>query len=448
MASVPPGPDGLPLVGNTLGLVREQGGYLERAVQNYGPVVSIRMLGAGEVIVVADPDLVESVCFGEEYTKAALAQETLEDLLGEGLLLATGEEWRRRRDMIQPVFDPDRLETYVPSMVDRSRAFVDGLDPGRTYDIGAEMRRLTFSILLDAVFGTDVEYDEYNLQQAAAHLLEPGKPRKQPIAYTVPMWVPIPMWRRYHSAIEEFEGVIQTLLDSRDPGEGADFLSMLLTVSDEQGVLTETELRDELMTMLFAGHETTATALTFTWQLLGTHPSVDQRLEAELDEVLGEGVPTAADLADLEYTEHVVREAMRLYPPVPALGREPTEPTELGGHQIAEGTTVAPSQWVVHHDPDLYEDPWEFRPGRWERRPPGDRHRFAYFPFGGGPRRCIGEQFAMMEAKLVVATVANRYRFRAVDDSPLDPAVSIVTQPTRSIEILPERRSATGGPQA
>ena len=445
MAPTPPGPNGLPLVGHTVGLVRKQGEYIEQAVREHGPVVSLKMLGAGEFVVVADPDLVETVCFGDEYTKATIAQESLDDLLGEGLLLATGDEWRRRRDMIQPVFDPDRLGTYAPAMVERASAFVADLEPGTTYDAGKQMRRLTFTILLDAVFGTDIDYDEYDLQEAAMDLMEPGKPRKQPLAYTVPMWVPIPMWLRYHEAIEEFEAVITTLLDSREPGEGKDFLSMLLTVRDEHGALTDDQLRDELMTMLFAGHETTATALTFTWQLLGTHPDVDRRLARELDAVLGSSEPTAADLPDLEYTEHVVREALRLYPPVPALGRESTEETELGGYQIPAGRTVAPSQWVVHHDPGLYDDPWEFRPERWDETPLEERHRFAYFPFGGGPRRCIGEQFAMIEAKLIVATVAQQYRLHAVDDSPLDPAVSIVTQPTRSIDVVPEPRADRGG---
>jgi len=216
---------------------------------------------------------------------------------------------------------------------------------------------------------------------------------------------------------------------------------MLLSATDEDGESMSAELvRDELMTFLFAGHETTATALTFTWLLLSQHPEVERTLVAELEEVLDGEPPSFADLPDLEYTEQVLREAMRLYPPVPQIPRDTTEPVELGGYGIPEGATVAACQWTVHRDGSLWSYPHEFRPERFEH---DDRPRFAYFPFGGGPRRCIGEQFAMVEGKLILATLARRYHLELVSDPDVDLSVSITTRPLDPIEARVEPRTAS-----
>ncbi len=440
----PPGPRSLPLLGNTLGVVRGQGSFLERTAAEYGDVASIEMVGVGDIVLVSDPDLIETVLRSDEFRKAAIAKEVLSDLLGEGLLLAEGDRWRRHRRLVQPAFGPEQIRTYTTAMTDRAVEFADEIDPGETYDLGTLMRRLTFRILLDAVFGTDIDYERWDLQDAFADVLEPGKPLKQPIAYSVPRWVPIPMWRRYNDAIDHFESVIETLVDRAREGaaDRDDLLSMLVRASEDGDVLSDTDLRDEVMTMLFAGHETTATALTFTWHLLGTHPEVERRLVEELETVLGGDPPTMADLPALSYTERVVKESMRLYPPVPALGREPVVATELGGYRVDPETTIALSQWVVHRDEALYDDPLSFDPDRWERTPEDERHRFAYFPFGGGPRRCIGEEFAMAEAKVVLATLARAYRFELDDERPLDPSVSIVTKPTRAVTAVPHPRSS------
>ncbi|WP_336135239.1 cytochrome P450 [Natronomonas amylolytica] len=439
MVGEPPGPTGLPVVGNTLSLAREQGEYLEAVADRYGPVASISMVGIGDATVVSDPDLVEEVLFSDDYTKASVGREVLSELLGDGLVLSEGDLWERQRQRIQPAFTNERIERYAETMADRAAAFADRLDPGRTYDIGEELRKVTLRILFETIFGSDIDYEGLELGSTFDHITAPGNPRNQPIAYAVPKWVPLPMWRRYLDAVETLESTVYDLIEKRrEEGPGDDLISTLLTASD--GVMSDEQLRDEVMTMLFAGHETTATALTFTFHLLGTHPDVDARLAAELDDVLGDRAPTPADRADLEVTERVLQEALRLYPPVPALGREPTTETELGGYRLTPDTSMLLSQWVIHHDDDHYDDPEAFRPERWHRRPVDDRHRFAYFPFGGGPRRCIGESFAMAEATLLLAAVANRYRLKPVDSSPLTPSVSIVTQTTRDVEMVPRRR--------
>jgi cytochrome P450 len=238
------------------------------------------------------------------------------------------------------------------------------------------------------------------------------------------------------SVIEEFVAARRGEADEHD-----DLISMLLSATDEDGESMSAELvRDELMTFLFAGHETTATALTFTWLLLSQHPEVERTLVAELEEVLDGEPPSFADLPDLEYTEQVLREAMRLYPPVPQIPRDTTEPVELGGYGIPEGATVAACQWTVHRDGSLWSYPHEFRPERFEH---DDRPRFAYFPFGGGPRRCIGEQFAMVEGKLILATLARRYHLELVSDPDVDLSVSITTRPLDPIEARVEHRTGS-----
>ena len=248
------------------------------------------------------------------------------------------------------------------------------------------------------------------------------------------------MWRRYTEGIDGMEGVIEEFVAARrgEVDEHDDLLSILLSATDEADeAMSEELLRDELMTFLFAGHETTATALTFTWFLLARHPEVDRKLVAELDAVLDGEPPSFADLPDLEYTEQVLREAMWLYPPVPQIPRDTTEPVELGGYGIPEGATVAACQWTVRRDGSLWAYPHEFRPKRFET---DDCPRFSHFPFGGGPRRCIGEQFAMVEGKLILATLARRYRLETVSDPDVDLPVSITTRPLDPIETRVEPR--------
>ncbi|QLD86738.1 cytochrome P450 [Natronomonas halophila] len=435
----PPGPTGLPIVGNTFALARGQGAYLERVADRYGRVASLYMVGIGDVALVSDPDLVEEVLFSERYTKASVGREVLSELLGDGLVLSEGDLWERQRQLIQPAFTSERIERYAETMADRAAAFADRLEPGRTYDIGEELRKVTLRILFETIFGSDIDYEGLDLGETFEHITSPGNPLNQPVSFAVPKWVPIPMWRRYNAAVEKLERKVYDLIERRRAeGPGDDLISTLLAAGD--GAMSDEQLRDEVMTMLFAGHETTATALTFTFHLLGTHPDVDDRLAAELDDVLGGRPPTPADRPDLEVTKRVLQESLRLYPPVPALGREPTTETELGGYRLTPDTSMLLSQWVIHHDADRYEAPDAFQPERWQRKPVDERHRFAYFPFGGGPRRCIGEAFAMAEATLLLAAVASRYRLEPVDSSPLSPSVSIVTQPTRDVKMVPRRR--------
>jgi cytochrome P450 len=336
----------------------------------------------------------------------------------------------------------DQIADYTETMVSAVDQSADEWTGEPIVNIEDEMKALTLRILVKSIFGGDIDYEGQQIRQTVEKLQEPGQPAKQPIARVVPKWVPIPMWRRYKQGIREMESVIETFVEARrDEAERHDdLLSRLLTSTDEDGEgMSETLLRDELMTFLFAGHETTATALTFTWYLLSQHPDVERKLHAEVDAVLDVGPATFDDLSELEYTEQVIEESMRLYPPVPQIPRETTEPVEIGGYAIPEGATVAPSQWTIHRDERFWEQPAQFRPERFATE--RDRPQFAYFPFGGGPRRCIGQQFAMVEAKLILASLAHRYRLELQSDPEIDLAVSITTMPIDPIEMQVQARN-------
>ena len=454
----PPGPAGLPVVGNTLELVREQGDFFERLAE-YGPVARMRIVGIGEAYVVTDPAPIERVLVSDRdaFEKGELARDRLGDLLGEGLVLSEGDLWRRQRQRIQPAFYRDRVTAYADVMADQSRRLAATLSPGDRVNVEAAMDELALRILVKSMFGADLDYEGRGVGETVAALQEPGLPRNQPLAYAVPKWVPIPMWRRYNRAAAEMEDLIFEVIEEKRAaladadGAGAadadgnpadaDLVSMLLSARDESGDrMSEKLVRDELMTFLNAGHETTASALTFTWALLSDHPEADARLHGELDAVLGGDPPTAADLPDLTYLDSVLTEAMRLYPPVPSVPREASRDVELGGYEVPAGTTVVASQWAVHRDGRFYDDPAAFRPERWTDGLADRLPRFAYFPFGGGPRRCIGEQFALLEAKLAVATLARRFRLERTDDAPVDPAVSVTTRPASEMEVVVRER--------
>ncbi len=439
----PPTHDGLPVIGNTHQLVSQQGGLFEAAAE-HGDVVRLQLLGMGDLYLVSSPALVEELLVDpdNQFQKATQSKEDLQSLIGEGLILSDGELWERQRERIEPAFYMDRIKGYTETMTaEIERAAADWADEP-TVDIEAEMKALTLRILVTSMFGSEINYEDRGIRETVTQLQEPGEPAKQPIARMVPQWVPIPMWRRYKQGIDEMESVIETFIEARrgEVDEHDDLLSMLLAGTDEEGEeMSEKLVRDELMTFLFAGHETTATALTFSWFLLAQHPDVERRLTEELDTVLDGRQPTFEDLPQLEYTEKVLKEAMRIYPPVPTVPREPTEATTLGGYRIPAGATVGASQWVIHRDERFWDDPQAFCPKRFDSE--SDRPDFAYFPFGGGPRRCIGQQFAMVEAKLILARLAQQYTVELVSDPDVDLSVSITTRPLEPIKMRIASRS-------
>ena len=434
MSVTPPGPLGDPLFGNGRQFADDPFGFLRACADSYGDVVRLD-LGPRETYLLTNPADVERalVSEAERYRKPQFGDDAMDALLGDGLLLSEGETWQRQRELANPAFHNRRIGALAGVMADHAESHVAEWEDGDVVDLQLELARLTVKIIVTAMFGADISDEEVKTVQEN---LEPLGARFEPDPrrYLIPNWVPTRENREFDQAIETLESVIDGIVDrrrgtERDPSvdpagpDGAavrgppgdpdsdlpmDLLSVLLRARD-RGEQTDANLRDELVTMLLAGHDTTALALTYAFYLLSDHPEARDRVAAEARSVTADGSPSAADVREMEFTERVLNESMRLYPPVYTLFREPKLDVKLGGYRIPEGSALMISQWVVHRSERWYDDPDTFDPGRWTPERRSQRPRFAYFPFGGGPRHCIGKAFSLLEAKLILATVCSRF---------------------------------------
>lgn len=423
MSTKPPGPSGIPVFGNSSRYAEDPFSFMAACEDAYGDVVSLDF-GPREVYMLTNPRDIERVLVSEavKYRKADFGDDAIDDLLGDGLLMSDGETWRHQRDLANPSFQAGRIAGLDTMMTGHVTDVIDEWKDGDRVDVHLTMARLTVRIIVSAMFGTDL--DERRLRTVQDHL-EPLGQRFEPSAarVLVPSWAPTRENREFHDAVETLETIIGDIIQARqgtqydhpDPASGAtgrdvpmDLLSALLRARD-RGEQTDAQLRDELMTMLLAGHDTTALALTYTWYLLSEHPDIEQRVHAELDTKL-DGAPTAADARGLEYTDRVLTEAMRLYPPVYTVFREPKVDIRIGGYRIPAGSALMIPQWAVHRSERWYDEPLAFDPDRWKPERRSARPRFAYFPFGGGPRHCIGKQLSLMESKLILGTIGRDYR--------------------------------------
>lgn len=430
---VPPGPAGYPIVGSLPNFARDPLGFLEHCAREYGDVVRMP-LGRSPLWLLSHPDDIELVHV--RSTRGFDKGYGFKDpLLGNGLVNSEGDFWRRQRRMIQPAFHKRRIDAYGETMVARTERMLERWRDGRTIDVHAEMMRLTLGIIAQTMFGAEVEGEEGAVAQALSAAMD-GETGAGFLE--LPEWVPTPGRLRTKRAVEELDRVVLGIITERraaaEAGEDrGDLLDMLLAAQDEDGArMTDRQLRDEVMTVFLAGHETTANALTYAFFLLSRNPGAEKALLYELGEVLGGEAPDPSDARRLPYAEAVFKESMRLYPPVWVVSRVATEETEIGGYRVPAGTELATSQWVVHRDGRFYEEPLEFRPTRWLEGDPGLEKRiprYAYFPFGGGPRQCIGNSFATMEAVLVLAMVAQRFRLEVPPDHRLELQPSVTIRP-------------------
>jgi cytochrome P450 len=340
-------------------------------------------------------------------------------------LTSEGEFWRRQRRLAQPAFQRQQIERYAAVMVEHTERMLEAWHDGQVRDPHDDMMRLTLSIVAKTMFGTELAGEAdivgESLDVVTNHFMSPMR------WFRVFDYLPLPSSRRYWRAIRLIDEIIYGIIRrhreiGRDTG---DLLSRLLAARDEQGGggMTDRQLRDEVVTLLLAGHETTALVLFYTFYLLAQSPDSEDRLAAELCEVLGDRPPNAADVPNLRYTEWIIREAMRLYPPAWGIGREALADCEIGGYHVPKGTQIFIVQWLVHRDRRWFDDPETFKPERWDNDLIKRLPRCAYFPFGDGPRICIGNHFAMMEAVLILATIARRYR--------------LVIEPGQALELLP-----------
>lgn len=438
----PPGPTGLPLLGNSLPFMRDPLAALEQWASEYGDITYLQFPGR-PTYVLTHPDHIEQVLVTENstFTTGDLRRDAFSGVEDESLSVSEGRTWQRQRQQLQPGFYREQITTYAETMVTDAEQTVERWTVGETVDIVREMSQLTLAILAKTLFDHNVREDQ-SVVRAAVDTLSQQTDYSQ-WSTVVPKWVPTPANRRFQRATNDLHSLIENLIRERrrTNEDGNDLLSILIGTDRKGTELSETELRDNIIGLLLAGHETTALALTYTWYLLSKNPDVRRKLRAELAAVLEGATPTVDQLSDLEYTGQILTESLRLYPPIWGTGREPVADVTIGGYTVPEGMTITIPQWVVHHDKRFYDDPAEFRPERWSDEHDAERPEFAYFPFGGGPRRCIGEQFALVEMKLVLATIAQRVSLELVSDAPLNVTASITTRPTDPIEMVVEKES-------
>jgi cytochrome P450 len=449
MSIQPPGPKGLPVFGNSNQYSKDPFSFMTACADAYGDVIKFD-LGPMPVYMLTNPEHIEQVLVSEDakFRKPQFQDDAMGDLLGNGLLLSDGAEWRRQRELAQPAFNPRRIATLGEMMSEKTEGMLEGWNDGDVVDIQLEMARLTVEIIVDAMLGSSLDDERIKLVQEN---LEPLGARFEPdpLRVIVPDWAPTRENRDYKGAIATLEGVIDDIVEERrgteydenprDDGPPMDLLSIILR-AQQRGEQTDKQLRDEMMTMLLAGHDTTALTLTYFWYLLSQHPEAEAKVQQEVDEVLGGETPTAADARKLEYTDRVLHETMRLYPPVYVMFREPKVDVRIGGYRVPEGAGVMLPQWVVHRSERWYDAPDEFDPDRWlpERR--NQRPRFSYFPFGGGPRHCIGKQFSMLEAKLIVGSVAQQFELDYLRDEPFSLRGSLTMHPQEPMGMRLQRR--------
>jgi cytochrome P450 len=438
-----PGPPRSGLTGNLKEFSQDRLGALTRWARDYGDLVSVRF-GPRAIVFVNHPDPVEEVLVNQnrrfiKHYRLRQAKQTL----GQGLLTSEGEFWRGQRKLAQPAFHRERIAGYGRLMVDFTERLLASWADEKVRDLQRDMMQLTLEIVAKTLFDAEIGGASAEVSSAMETLMHCFVvSTASPLI--VPHWLPTPMNLRVGRAVRRLERILFAIIADRrlSSEDRGDLLSMLLHAQDEESGrrMTDQQLRDECMTLFLAGHETTANTLAWAWFLLSRHPAVEARLHAELDRVLGGRAPTVADLPRLCVTEGIISETLRLYPPGWMLGREAIEPVELGGYRIARGTTVFMTAYVIHRDPRWFDDPEEFRPERWadgliQRIP-----RYAFFPFGGGPRICIGNQFALMEATLVLATIAQKYRLSLAPDAVVTPLPSMTLRPAHGVKMMLSRR--------
>ena len=432
-----PGPDGLPVIDSTLAFTRDPLGFLSE-IRAYGGLAAYEAFGR-EFVVVSDPGLVEEVLVSrsDEYWRGEFESEFGEELGIEGILFAEGENWRRQRILLQNAFTPDRIISYADTMVEETTRAVEGWDDGNVVELRETFSTLTLKVLTRSLF--DLEFDGERAARVRRWVHALGRYIETDlfgVRSILPSWVPSRAETEFERATDDVEALVAELVAEREAdGEGDDLLSLLTSAEYPDGSRpTAEEITDQLLIFLIAGHETTATALIYACWLLADDEDARSCLTREIDSVCGDRDPTFGDLSKLHVTEAVGREAMRLYPPLPFLNREPHEETDLGRHRIQPGTTVQLNAYGIHRDARWWDEPASFRPGRWLDEDgtltDGDRPEYAYFPFGGGPRHCIGMRFAMTELQLSLATLAARVELERVTES-LDPTLKVSLDPGR-----------------
>lgn len=441
---LPPGPDGYPVVGSTLSLLSDPFEFYDD-LATYGDLVRYRAMGNQFTALLA-ADHVERVLVEEpdRFRRWEFGDVGLE-FASEGLLSVDRDRWEGQRKLMRPAFTVERIRSYADGMADVADRMVAEWEDGAEIGLDEEFSDLTLQILSKTLFDLDLDRDDHTeaIARAANLITERSGPR-QNVDMFLPDWITTPGQRRFDRAMAAYRDRVDALVDERreaDPDAHDDLLSLLLSAEGPDGrSLSREEIRDNLVTFIFAGHETTALGLTYTFFLLSQHEQIADRLRRECDSVVGDDRVGFEHVPQLEYTEAVIDEAMRLYPPVPVIFRRVTEDAVFDGYRVLEGTIVTCPQFFIHTDDRYYEEPETFDPDRWIDGRKDDRPEYAYFPFGGGPRHCIGMRFARLEMQLVVATIARQFEMELLSDPDPDLSAAATLQPEAPIRVRIRRR--------
>jgi cytochrome P450 len=433
-------------------------------LRQFGRAAHYRLLH-NHIVLLNDPsDIREVLVDKAQFFIKERTQKRMKILLGDGLITADGETHKRHRRIAAPAFHRQRIQAYAATIVEHAETMRNEWLPGQQIDIAAEMMRLALQITARTLFDTEVTPEIATINDESNAVMEMYNALiALPRAEDLLRWrIPIPVLIRFRNSKRRLDAVVDKMIAAKQAEiaqlqrdskpVGGDLLSMLIAARDEDPSqssgknLNSKELRDEVLTIFLAGFETVANALSWTWLLLGQNPEAEAKLHAELDSVLRDlggqpRLPTLEDLPQLPYTEMVVAEAMRLYPPAWAMGRQATEEIEIGPYKVPRGTFFFFSQYIVQRDPQYFPDPLSFRPERHTAEAKAARPKFAYFPFGGGGRQCIGESFAWMEAILVLATLAQRWRMDLAHNQRIELQPKITLRPMYGIQVLPRDRT-------
>jgi cytochrome P450 len=428
---------------------RDQLNFLRDLRRTHGDYIRIPTVPGYDIYLLADPAAVEHVLVRnyKNYRKPEFLTEPMRLLLGNGLFSSEGNFWLRQRRLAQPAF----LRGAIVRLAAPMTAAVEGLTRtweaapnGRTLDIVSEMMRLVLEIAGASLFGADMAASADAIGAAERDIFALVR-HKMDNPFSAPLWVPTRLNRAYRAAKRLLDDVVLGVIASRRRGGLAanDLLDLLLAARDEESGtgMSDGQLRDEVLTLLFAGHDTTASGLSWAWYLLARHPQVQEALHDEAAAHLAGRAPTAEDLPHLPLATAVFEEALRLYPPAPGLARRAVEPDEIQGRPVPAKAILMPSQWVIHRHPAYWDEPDQFRPERFLPGHAPERPKFAYFPFGGGPRACIGNAFALIEGALVLAGLTQRFQFRPADDREVELDTTFVLRPRGAVNLVVRKRS-------
>lgn len=412
--------------------------------KQYGDVVRIKLpLATGYVI--ADPALIENVLLRDHHSfrKDVLTRE-LTFLMGNGLLTSEGDHWKRVRKLAAPPLTKRAITAYADNMVGVAGQWVKTFTPGQSRNVHGDLMKMTLEIVSRTLFGTGLPEGADQVGVALHTAMDYFMNYTRSIKRIIPKWLPIPAHLRMRKAIKTIDATLMQIIAQRRATlneEAIDLVSLLLRARDDEGSgLTDQQLRDEAITIFLAGHETVALALAYTLMLLAQHPEAQAKAHAEIDSVLRGRPATAADMPKLTFLEQIVTESMRLYPPAWIVAREPTKPYELCGYTLTTREQVWIPTWTVHRDARWFPEPTAFKPERWTAEMKEALPRFAYFPFGGGPRICIGNHFAMMEAVLGLATLLQERSYTLAPEHVLELECSVTMRPKHGVQLIPHAR--------